>query len=211
MKLYIFIILITRAIYTQAQSYQTNDVIQKAKSYLEESVGSDLIEYFVLDSNSYYEYKPLIGENKWEPLRKGQRTKGKFVNGNDFRFTLIHPKFPYSDINKTIYVELDSELNLARKINLARIPDFILKHKESNWLPMSKLDSIINLQNLKPSIKPLEKRLTFDYQIDNYYWVVINYLYEEKCYSDTQILHIDPITGVIKLNSEERLSVMHCY
>lgn len=195
----------------QSQNYLTSEVIEKAELYLKNAVGEELFEYFKLDPDSYYEYKTKFGKTKWREIIKGNRTKGKFVNGHNIRFTLNHPDFQYSGIYKNIYVELDSVLNLSKEINLDRIPKFLLENKTSNWLTKEQLESIAKEQNLKKSIKPLEMILQFDNNSREYYWMIINTLYEEKCFSDTEILHIDHVSGQIQRHSEERFTIMHCH
>mgnify|MGYP003679843427 FL=1 len=52
--------------------------------------------------------------------------------------------------------------------------------------------------------------LEFDSQDHRYYWKVFNTVYQEKCFSDEEILHIDPSSGRILKHYEERQYVLHC-
>jgi len=195
----------------QSQSYLTSEVIEKAEYYLKDAVGEELFDFFELDPDSYYEYKTKSGKTKWREINKGKKTKGIFVNGEDIRFTLKHPEFPYLYINKSIYVELDSELNLLEEIRLNRIPKFLLRGESSDWLTDKELDVIIANKNLKKGISSISKRLEFDFKSSEYYWIIFNTLYKEKCLSDYEILHINPVTGNIVKHYEDRYVVMHCY
>jgi hypothetical protein len=194
-----------------SQTYLTSEVIEKAEFYLKEAVGDSLFKYFELGPNSYYEYQTKSGKSKWKEITKGIRTKGTFINGKNINFVLNHPDFQYPYITKTVYVELDSDLNLIREVYIDQIPKFLLENRTSDWLTESKLDSIIKLQNLKKPIEPISKRLEFNTKTKEYYWIVFNTLYKEKCFSDQEILHINPISGNIIKHFEERQKIMHCY
>ncbi len=207
------IIFILTLIYQSSfsQTYLTSEVIEKAEFYLKKAIGTELFEYFELGSGSYYEYKTKSGNSKWREISKGKKTKGKFVNGKNINFVLNHPDFQYSFVRKTVYVELDSNLNLIRDIYIDQIPKFLLKNEPSNWITNNKIDSIINSQGLKKSIETITKRLEFDTKSKKYYWIIFNTLYKEKCFSDEEILHINPISGIILKHYEERQRIMHCY
>jgi len=194
-----------------SQTYLTSEVIEKAESYLKEAVGDSLFKYFELGPNSYYEYKTKSGKSKWREISKGKRTKGTFINGKNINFVLNHPDFQYPYVRKTVYVELDSDLNLIREVYIDQIPKFLLDNRISDWLTESKLDSIIKLQNLKKPIEPISKRLEFNTKTKEYYWIVFNTLYKEKCFSDEEILHINLINGNVIKHFEERQRIMHCY
>lgn len=176
-----------------SQTYLTSEVIKKAESHLKNAVGEELFNYFNLDPDSHYEYKNKAGKTKWENINKRKKTKGSFVNGENIRFILDHPEFPYLYVNKIIPVRLASDLNLKTEINLDRIPKFLLEGRKSDWLNENQLDKIIENQCLKESVKLPMKRLEFDTEGKQYYWIVFNTLYEEKCFSDEEILHLDPI------------------
>lgn len=205
------LILILTCEFSYSQTYLTSEVIEESEFYLKEAVGDSLFEYFELGPNSYYEYKTKSGKSKWEEISKGKKTKGKFVNGKNINFVLNHPDFQYLYTRKTVYVELDSTLNLIRDIYIDQIPKFLLRNEPSDWLIENEIDSIVKLQNLKKSNKPAFKRLEFDAKTNEYYWVVFNTLYEEKCFSDEEILHINPISGIVIKHYEERQTKMHCY
>ena len=207
------IIFILTLIYQSSfsQTYLTSEVIEKAEFYLKKSVGAELFEYFELGSDSYYEYKTKSGKSKWREISKEKKTKGKFVNGKNINFILKHPDFQFSFVRKTVYVELDSNLNLIRDIYIDQIPKFLLKNEPSNWLTENKIDSIIDSEDLKTPIEPITKILEFNTKSKEYYWIVFNTLYKEKCFSNQEILHINPISGIILKHYEERQRIMHCY
>ncbi len=186
-------------------------VIEKAEFYLKEAVGDSLFKYFELGPNSYYEYKTKSGKSKWKEITKGKKTKGTFINGKNINFVLNHPDFQYPYVTKAVYVELDSDLNLIREIYIDQIPKFLLDNRISDWLTESELDSIIKLQNLKKPIEPILKRLEFDTKTKEYYWIIFNTLYKEKCFSDEEILYINPVSGIVLKHFEERERKMHCY
>jgi hypothetical protein len=207
-KLLIILLLIFITGTAKAQSYQTKEVIEKAESYLKLAVGDELFKYFQLDPNSYYEYKTRLGRKNWRSINKGSKTKGDFVNGQNMRFTLKHPEFPHPT---TVTVPLTSDLSLESKINLDRVPDFLLEGRESDWLRAEQIDSVVNKQNLKVAKEKPRKYLEYDSKEKTYYWKVINTLKEEKCSSDVEILIIQPKSGEVLKHSEERLFVLHCY
>ena len=194
-----------------SQTYLTSEVIEKAEFYLREAVGDSLFKYFELGPNSYYEYKTKSGKSKWKEITKRKKTKGTFINGKNINFVLNHPDFQYPYVRKAVYVELDFDLNLIREVYIDQIPKFLLDNRTSDWLTEGELDSIINLQNLKKPIEPISKRLEFNTKTKEYYWIVLNTLYKEKCFSDEEILHINPINGNIIKHFEQRQRVMHCY
>lgn len=86
-----------------------------------------------------------------------------------------------------------------------------MEGRKSDWLNENQLDKIIENQGLKKSVKSQKKRLEFDNNEKKYYWMVFNTLYEEKCYSDEELLHIDPVTGQVLKHYEEQYYVMHCH
>lgn len=194
-----------------SQTYLTFEVIEEAESHLKKAVGEELFYYFKLDPDSYYEYKTKSGKIKLENIINGKRTKGRFVSGKSIRFILYHPDFPYLYVNKRFSVPLTSELKLDSEIILDRIPVFLLEGRKSDWLNEKQLDNIIEQQVLKESIKKPTMRLEFDIKERKYYWIVFNTLYQEKCISDEEILHLDPKTGLVLKHYEERHYVMHCY
>jgi hypothetical protein len=210
-KRLIILTLILTCEFSFSQTYPTSEVIEKAEFFLKEAVGDTLFKYFELGTNSYYKYKTKSGKSKWRDIRKGKKTKGKFVNGKNINFVLNHPDFQYPYIRKTVYVELDSNLNLIRDVYIDQIPKFLLNNEPSEWLTENKIDSIVDSQNLKKRIEPITKRLEFNTKSKEYYWIVFNTLYKEKCFSDEEILHINPINGTILKQYEERQRKMHCY
>lgn len=202
--------------FTFSQSYKTSEVIRKAEFYLKEAVGEELFNYFKLGENSYYEYKTKAGKSKWRDISKGDKTKGDktkgtFVNAKNINFVINHPDFQYPYVSKIIYVELDSNLNLIREVYVDQIPKFLLRNEPSDWISESQTDNIISKQNLKKPVKKRQRRLEFDTKLKEYYWIIFNTLYEEKCFSDEEILHINPISGLVIKHYEERQFVMHCY
>ncbi len=207
---YIVIFLLTVNV-TYCQSYETRDVIAKAESYLKKAVGEELFKYFSLGEHSDYEYKTKSGKSKWRDIRRGKRTKGIFVNANHINFVLSHPAFQYPNVRKTVYVELDSDLNLIGEIYLDQIPKFLLRNEPSDWKTESQIDEIIVKQNLKKAVDKVSKRLEFDTKSKEYYWIVFNTLYEEKCFADEEILHINAVSGIVFKHFEERQYEMHCY
>lgn len=209
-KTLIIFILISNIQSSFGQTYLTSDVIEKAEYYLKEAVGIELFKYFELGSNSYYEYKTKSGKTKWRDISKGKITKGIFVNGDHINFILKHPDFQYPCTKRTVYVELDSNLNLIRDVYIDQIPKFLLRNEPSNWLTENEINIIVEKQNLKKSVEPFSKRLEFNTKTKEYYWIVYNTLYKEKCFSDEEILNINPINGIIIKHYEERQRIMHC-
>jgi len=207
---YIIIFLFSTNV-TYCQSFETSDVIAKAESYLKKAVGEELFKYFSLGEHSYYEYKTKSGKSKWKDISGGKRTKGIFVNANHINFVLNHPAFQYPYVSKTVYVELDSNLNLIHEIYLDQIPKFLLRNEPSDWKTELQIDDIIIKQNLKKGVDKISKRLEFETKTKEYYWIAFNTLYEEKCFADQEILHINAVSGIVLKHFEERQYVMHCY
>src|SRR5690625_7826013 len=52
----------------QAQTYRSEEVIDKAARYLQEVVGDELIRYFIYDTYSYYSYAQRRGHVEYETL-----------------------------------------------------------------------------------------------------------------------------------------------
>lgn len=207
---YIIIFIFTVNV-TYCQSYKTRDVIAKAESYLKKAVGEELFKYFSLGEHSDYECKTKSGKSKWRDIRRGKRTNGIFVKAVHINFVLNHPAFQYPYVRKTVYVELDSDLNLIREIYLDQIPKFLLINVTSDWKTELQIDEIIIKQNLKKAVNKVSKRLEFDTKSKEYYWIVFNTLYEEKCFADQEILHINAVSGIVFKHFEERQYVIHCY
>lgn len=207
-KLIIIILILTSEL-SFSQTYLTSEVIEKAEFYLKEAVGDSLFKYFKLGPNSDYKYKKKSGKYKWKDISKGKTTKGRFVDGKHINFILNHPNFQYPYVRKTVYVELDLNLNLI-KLCIDQIPKFLLKNEPSNWLFENEIDSIVKEQNFKTSIELFSKRLEFDTKTKEYYWIVFNTLYKEKCFSDEEILTINPVTGIILKHYEERQRIVDC-
>ena len=193
-----------------SQQYQKTEVIDKAKEYLKSSVGENLYKYFELSPDSFYQYRTKSGKIKWGNINEGKKTKGEFVNAKQMVFLLNHPDFQYKFVDKTIIVQLDSQLNLSEKINLDKIPKFLLNDKNSDWISEEKIDKIISDQDLKKSIRKPIKRLEFDSKNKYYYWIVFNTLYQEMCFSNEEILWISPKTGEILKHFEERQHQIDC-
>lgn len=192
------------------QKYSTEEIIKTAKEYLRKAVSEQTFNYFEYDTDTYYEYKTGSGKTKWKELNKQPKTKGDFVSVN-VRFILDHPDYQHDWVTKSVNIYLDSTLNLANGIVTDQFPDFIINSKPSNWLTHAQLDSIIANQNLKTPVKPVFKRLEFNITTREHYWMVFNTLYEEKCFSNEELLLIDPVTGEIKDHREDRFSILHCY
>ena len=193
-----------------SQTYLTSEVIEKAEFHLKEAVGDSLFKYFELGPNSDYKYQTKTGKYKWKDISKGKKTKGKFIDGKHINFVLNHPDFQYLYIRKTVYVELDSNLNLIREVYVDQIPKSLLRNEPSDWLSENKIDSIVTKQNLKSPVEPFSKRFEFDTKTKEYYWIVFNTLYKEKCFSDEEILNINPVSGIVLKHYEERQRIMHC-
>ena len=208
-KLTILILILTCEL-SFSQTYLTSEVIEKAEFHLKEAVGDSLFKYFELGPNSDYKYQTKTGKYKWKDISKGKKTKGKFIDGKHINFVLNHPDFQYLYIRKTVYVELDSNLNLIREVYVDQIPKFLLRNEPSDWLSENKIDSIVTKQNLKSPVEPFSKRFEFDTKTKEYYWIVFNTLYKEKCFSDEEILNINPVSGIVLKHYEERQRIMHC-
>ncbi|MDG4946642.1 hypothetical protein NMK71_09460 [Weeksellaceae bacterium KMM 9713] len=206
----IILIIILTCELSFSQTYLTSEVIEKAEFHLKEAVGDSLFKYFELGPNSDYKYQTKTGKYKWKDISKGKKTKGKFIDGKHINFALNHPDFQYSYTRKTVYVELDSNLNLIREVYIDQIPKYLLRNEPSDWLSENKIDSIVKKQNLKTPVEPFSKRLEFDTKTKEYYWIIFNTLYKEKCFSDEEILHINPVSGIILKHYEERQRIMHC-
>ncbi|NGX84313.1 hypothetical protein [Aequorivita sp. KMM 9714] len=192
-----------------SQNKTTDDLIRIAEFHLKESVGENLFNDFEYNSHSYYRYKNKRGKNKWKKIERGKKIKNR-LDKAEIRFDFGNVEFAKLEVPKTFNVVLDADLNIIKKINTKRIPDYILKNQPSNWLTPMELDSIVALQNLKPSEYPLKKEVRFNNKTEVYYWQIENTLYQEKCLGDYERLIIDPITGVILKRKEERYWVLHC-
>jgi len=209
-KIFFLIVLFFVSITLKSQSYLTDDILKKANNSLREAVGDYFFSYLNFDDNSFYQYIDKKGNVKWARLKKGKRTKGKFLSAKQIVFSCKHPDFEYDFVDKRVYVNLDSSLNLVERIDIERIPKFLLENKKSNWLNRTELNQIIDNQNLKKSVRKINLRLEFDSKKKEYYWIVFNTIAIFDCYSDEEILHLDPVTGKIQKHFEERQYLTHC-
>lgn len=209
-KIFFLILSFFVSITLKSQSYLADDIIKIAENNLRETVGDYFFSYFKFDENSFYQYQDRKGNIKWARLKKGRQTKGKFLNAKQVVFIYKHPDFEYDYVNKRVYVHFDSILNLVEKIDIDRIPKFLLENKKSNWLNRTELNQIIDNQNLKKSARKINLRLEFDSRKKEYYWIVFNTIAIFDCYSDEEILHLDPVTGEILKHFEERQYLTNC-
>src|SRR5690625_5741261 len=66
----------------QAQTYRSEEVIDKAARYLQEVVGVELIRYFIYDTYSYYSYARRRGHVEYESLIAAVSLLGRFFELN---------------------------------------------------------------------------------------------------------------------------------
>ncbi|MES3016165.1 MAG: hypothetical protein V4721_00235 [Bacteroidota bacterium] len=110
-----------------------------------------------------------------------------------------------------VWIKLDNNLSLAQKVDITRIPDFLLESYLPKWLSEQQVDSLLAKIQLKSSVDDLTKRLEFNDQTGKYQWIVFNTLYKGKCLSNEEILHIDTKTGAVLKHFEEQHLLMHCF
>ncbi|WP_196888165.1 hypothetical protein [Aureivirga sp. CE67] len=193
-----------------SQTYNTNEIIQKAEFYLKEAVGEDLFSYFKFDEYSYYEYQKRNKKTKFKKIKADKKTKDKLINA-EVRFVFMHPDLKKYNLFKTCYIELDEKLNLKKPIDLSRIPKYILKNKSSNWLKETKIDEIIQSQKLKKTNSPIYKQVIFNEKTNTFVWEVRNILFQDKIRYDFEIFYIDCITGDATKPQTLRTFVAICY
>lgn len=181
---------------SSSQVYENRFLISIADSTLKEEVGERLFSYFQYDKNSNYQFQTKPGKDKWAKIKRKGATKGIFKFAA-FKYNFQHPDFNYESVDKTIYVRLDSSLQLVDEPNIDFIPDFIKNNKPSNWLPEERIDEIIDSLEFTETNYVLKKKLEYNSIIKKYRWIVVNTLSISIFMTEVQYVEIDPCTGEV--------------
>ena len=183
----------------QAQTYRSEEVIDKAERYLQEVVGDELIRYFIYDTYSYYSYAQRRGHVEYETLIAADSTLGRFLESN-VRFIIVHPEYSastYPQLKNWVGIRLDKDLNLKDKVDVSFIPPFVLDGRPSDFLTEESVMNILQNRGLKEGILPPEIVLQFDSRRSYHYWFVANTLRRNKCNTRAEVAQIHAVTGEI--------------
>ncbi len=209
MRYFAYITLLFLFIQNSYSQVQSEEIINKAKQTLKNIVGENVFSHYSLEKDSYCKYRKKSGEIKWVKLNSKTKIKGEFLEAQ-LCFLFTHPDYNYKMVNRFTYIQFDSLLNLKDEPIVDFIPEFIRKNETSNWLSESRIEQINNATSIKKP-KVTTKRLEFDVNTRKNKWVIFNIFYEEKCFSDVELIEIDPVTGNVLVHKEERQTILHCY
>src|SRR5690625_3383319 len=134
----------------QAQTYRSEEVIDKAARYLQEVVGDELIRYFIYDTYSYYSYAQRRGHVEYETLIAADSTLGRFLESN-VRFIIVHPEYSastYPQLKNWVGIRLDKDLNLKDKVEVSFIPTLVLDVRPSVFLTYTNVLNIMQSSDL---------------------------------------------------------------
>jgi hypothetical protein len=182
------------------QQYYSADIIKKADSIMQATVGERIFkQYLHYDSSSYYEFKNFSGKTKWKTLTAFKETKGKFKNIS-VRYLFCLNKYDIYCLSTSI--EFDSSLNQKGKVSTYFIPEYVLDNTECNFITDTAALNIAKSKFTRQGIKPITAGLTYDHNRKLYIWTVDNTLTKKidsfgKNYGEIQIVEIDALTGKV--------------
>lgn len=182
------------------QQYYSADIIKKADSIMQATVGERIFkQYLRYDSSSYYEFESLSGKTKWKTLTDIKRTKGKFKNIS-VRYLFCLNKYNIYCLSTSI--QFDSSLNQKGTIATYFIPEYVMNNTECNFITDTVALNIAKSKFTRQGIKPITAGLTYDYNKKLYIWSVDNTLTKNidsfgKNYGEIQIVEIDALTGKV--------------
>jgi hypothetical protein len=169
-----------------------------ANDILKRELPDSLYRYAKFDTDTYYEYKKIIGKSHWETLNEFEKTKGKFVKV-DMRWFLIIP-FPNCPAIDTINVRtsfvLNNFLQPMGKPMLDLIPDVFWK----NRCNLITKEQAMVLAPQKKDVKISGAYLDYDPDKKTYTWLIY--------YNNNELCEIDAYNGEV-LSAFEKLHRMH--
>lgn len=163
-------------------------------------------KYCFFDTDTYYEYKDILGESHWQTLNTYKKTKGKFVK-IDMRWDLNipYPHCPSLDsICGNTSILLDANLNPINKPNYSFIPDFYWTKDTCYFITKENAIAITRSLPLKQGIEPIDAKLHYNANTNSYYWEVYQYLSRYFRFDgvppngEIELIQIDAINGTIK-------------
>jgi hypothetical protein len=182
------------------QQYYSADIIKKADSIMQATVGERIFkQYLHYDSSSYYEFKSFSGKTQWKTLTAFKETKGKFKNIS-VRYLFCLNKYDIYCLSTSI--EFDSSLNQKGTIATYFIPEYVLNNTECNFITDTAALNIAKSKFTRQGIKLITAGLTYDHNRKLYIWTVDNTLTKKidsfgKNYGEIQIVEIDALTGKV--------------
>ncbi|AZQ44187.1 hypothetical protein [Nonlabens ponticola] len=194
-----FFFFVSMAYHGNGQNHTASQILVKADSVLNAHFGKHLIEYFSLDKESR-----LAKTDSLDVISSP-------FDRYEVLYDLNHPNFTFENVHLGVYMEFDTSLKFIDMYFDERIPEYLLKNENSNFLTKKQVENIVSKIKLKKAVSPITMRLEWNIHTDKYEWKVFNTLYEEKCYSKDEILLIDAISGEINYHEEEEHRTLHCY
>ena len=205
-KIIAFYFLISTISIVFSQKYLTSYIQSKADSILFEFVkDTSLKKYCYFDTDTYYEYKDILGKSHSQTLNIYKETKGKFVK-IDMRWNLVipYPHCPSLDsICGKTSILLDANLNPINQPNYKFIPDFYWTKDTCYFMTKENAIAIAKSLPLKKGIEPIDAKLHYNDNTNSYYWEVYQYLSRYFRFNgarpngDIELIHIDAIKGTI--------------
>lgn len=194
---------------TSAFSQVTHDsIVERASSILSDTIGQKVLKFFDLHPGSYYEYKTRKGYTKKQKLNKNRKLR-KSLNGEiNVLFALYDTSLTKRGVHLEIWVKLDSVLSLLEFVNLNEIPKAYIQGTTPDWLPITRLESVIDTLPFQESKYPINKRFMFSEQDQDYYWYVTKVLRQRPTEDDQEFFELDASTGEVVDHGVSVLQVM---
>lgn len=183
-----------------SQYKNTSDLIAMGDSVLSNTIGAKYLDYYKLDTNSYYKHKNIFNQTRESKLIKNKKVKRRF------ELASVGYKIDYPDIKElssTLYVVLDNNGEVKKYID--DIPNFVLENRECNFISKTRIveigDSLLKEKGI---------RIVYKLYVDNgdkkFIWEIDNIIRdctEHKFMNGKmEMIKINPITGGI---NEQRL------
>jgi hypothetical protein len=178
-----------------SQINSTSRLIEIGDSILVSTIGLKYVDYYSLDTNSFYEIDRLFRKGIKKPLTPNEIIKGKFQLAS-VKYSIKYPEI--IELSSTLAMIINSVDSI--KVYTTDIPNFILGNRESNFLPRETLIKISDSLLTKNGVKT-NYYLERDYQNKEFIWKTDNIIIEctEGKFMDgeMEILRINPYTGDI--------------
>ena len=183
-----------------SQYKNTSDLIAIGDSVLSTTIGAKYLDYYKLDTNSYYEHKNIFSQTRERKLIKNKKVKRRFEHAS-VKYKIEYPDI--KELSSTLYVDLDKNGIVKKYID--DIPNFVLENRECNFIYKTRVveigDSLLKEKGIR-----IEYKLYVDYGDKIFFWEIDNIIQdctEHKFMNGKkEMIKINPITGGI---NEQRL------
>lgn len=195
MKLLIIILTTVISINAKCQVLTTDRIIQIGDSVLSETIGSFYLEYYKLDTNSYYKTDRIFLKDHQYDLIPNRNIKGDFIEAS-IQYSIEYPEI--EELQSTLYIILKPDKEI--KTYTEDIPRFITENRSCDFLPKSRIveigDSLLTVKGIK-----INYYLHRDFQSKRFVWEINNII--RKCTVGKiadglmETIIINPISGKI--------------